>query len=244
MKEANLNIAERTQFGSSHMNRMRKAGSIPAVVYAAGDATVHAMLNERDFVSLAQKSSRAQLFTFKSDSKSLNGKLAIVKEIQKHPLKGTALHVDFQTLREDQPITVNIAVHVKGDAPGVKLEGGVLSQASHEVKVSCLPRKIPDSIEVDISGLHLNNSIHLKDLVLPEGVKIAGDPEETLLSVVLSKTYEAPVVAAATDAAATAEGAAAAPAAEGATAEAGKEGAKEGGKEAAKEAAPAKKGKE
>lgn len=241
MREASLKISERPVIGSSNMRRLRKGGFLPAVVYAAGEKTVHASVPAREFITLAQKSSLAQLFSFTSESSALNGKLAIVKEIQKGSLKGEPLHIDFQTLKENEKITVKIPVHTKGEAPGVKLDGGVLSQAAHEISVNCLPRKIPDHIEVDISELKIGSSIHLKDLKLPEGVEIVGDLEETLLSVVQAKAYVAETPVAATTEVAAAEGAAA-PAAEGAApAEGAAAAGKEGGKDAAQ---PAKKGKE
>jgi large subunit ribosomal protein L25 len=165
---------------------------------------------------LATKASSSQLFTLKSEDKNLNGKLAVVKEVQKDYLsKSAPIHIDFMALNPDAEFEIEVPVRVIGEAKGVKLSGGVLSVAVHRLAVSCLPKNIPQRLEVDVANIDLNESLQAKDVKLPEGVKLAGDPTETIASVVTIRVVEEAAPAAAA-AAAPADGAAAAAPAEGA----------------------------
>lgn len=239
MTNLSLDVQDRPGLGKGNVNRLRREGMLPGVAYGIGDGAIPVVVNTHQFVTLARKATSSQLFNLNSSNGSLNGKLALVKEIQKDYVKSVPLHVDLQVLREDKPITVSIPLHVEGESPGVKNEGGVLTVAARELKIDCLPRQIPQYIVVDISALNLGESIHARDLKLPNGVELHGKPDETIASVVVSKTAAvaeaaaAATPAAAAEGAATAEGAAAAPA-EGA---AGAEGAAkaEGGDKAAAE---------
>jgi len=139
---------------------------------------------------LAKKARLSQVFTFKSESPALNGKSAIVKEVQQDYLKGKVLHVDFQTLRDDEEITIDVPVRVVGEAPGVKLDGGVLTLVTHEVQVTCLPKNIPSVVDVDVSSLGLGQSIHASDLKFAEGVTLSDDPHETIVSVIIPRAVE------------------------------------------------------
>jgi large subunit ribosomal protein L25 len=156
------------------------------------------------------------VFTFKSTSSALNGKSAIVKEIQRDYLKGTLIHVDFLTFAENEEVAVEVPVKLVGEAPGVKIQKGILTVVTHEVTVRCLSKDIPLAIEVDITSLNLGQSIHVADLVLPAGVSVDDDEEETIVSVVAARATEeeAPAAGApAADAAKAAPAAAKAPAA-------------------------------
>jgi len=216
VEEFTLSISERTLTGKAEVNRMRRDGVVPAIVYSPGEKSIAASVVTKEFTNLAKRASSAQLFTLKSESKSLNGKIAIVKEIQRDHLKGGVLHIDLLSLKEDREIVVQVPLHFVGEATGVKNEGGVMSVAAHQLSVSCLPRSIPKHIEINVSELALGDSIHASDIKLPQGVRLGGKPEETIVSVVLVRTVvETP---AADAAAATAEGAAAAAPAEGAAA--------------------------
>ena len=203
------------------------------MVYSHGDESVAGLVSERDFTALARRSKSSQIFTLETAEARLQGKSVVVKEIQRGPVAGEVLHVDFQALREDEAISVAIPLVISGEAVGVKLNGGILTVLSHELEVSCLPRLIPDSLTIDVSALDIGDSLHASDVRLPEGVELDCNPEETLVSVVTVKVVEEKPAVAAEGAVlegAAAEGAAAAAPAEGAaaSAEAGK--AKEGDK--------------
>jgi len=227
-----VELKKRSALGTSNSKRLRAEGFVPSVVYAHDQASVPVFLFGRDFFKQAESARISQIFTLKSDDGSIDGRPALVKEIQRCHLSGKLLHVDFLALRENEEVTVKVAVEFQGEATGVKADGGILSVMAHEVEVICLPKNIPATLAIDVSPLKIGQSIHASDIKLPADVKVAGDPEETIVSVVAVRQVEETTTAAATPA----EGAAAAPA-EGAAAPAAAPAA--GGDK--KEAAPAKK---
>ena len=118
----------------------------------------------------------------KGDAKKEKDKTVIIKEMQHHPLTGDILHVDFNQISLTQTIKVSVPLAVKGEAVGVK-EGGVLEHVLWELEVECLPREIPEKIEVEVSGLKINDSLFVKDIVVPKGIKVLNDPELIAISV-------------------------------------------------------------
>ena len=214
MENFTVEVAERSSLGKGSANRCRRQGLIPGVAYHKAEQPIAIQVPFKEFTTLASKARRSQVFTFKSTSPALNGKVAIVKEIQQDFLKGRVTHVDFQTLKDDEEITVDIPVKIVGEAPGVKVQNGILAVVTHEVSVRCLPKYIPSGITVDISSLALGQSIHAEQLELGENVELADDPTETIVSVVASRAMEDEAKPAADAAGATpAAGAGAAPAA-------------------------------
>ena len=138
-----------------------------------------------------------------------------MKDVQRHPFKNAIVHVDFQRVEENEKIRISIPLHFSGAAvsPGVKSQGGIVSHMRTEVELSCLPKDLPEFIEVDISGLSLNESIHLSQLKIPAGVVLVELAKEDAAVVAIhSPRAEEPEPTAA-EAAPAAEGAAAAPAA-------------------------------
>jgi large subunit ribosomal protein L25 len=146
-----------------------------------------------------------------------------LKDVQRHPFKNAIVHVDFQRVEENEKIRISIPLHFTGAAvsPGVKSQGGIVSHMRTEVEISCLPKDLPEYVEVDISGLSLNESVHLSQLKVPDGVVLVELAKEDAAVVAIhSPRAEEPEPTAAAAAAApgAAEGAAAAPAAAGAAA--------------------------
>jgi large subunit ribosomal protein L25 len=199
-----IEVAERTELGKGGCNRCRRAGFIPGVAYHRADEAVPVQVPYKEFTMLAKKARMSQVFTFKSSNQALNGKAAIVKDVQQDYIKGKVLHVDFQTLKDDEEITVYIPVALVGEAPGVKVQNGILTLVTHEVAVTCLPKNIPNQIQVDISALGLGQSIHASDLKLGDGVVLSDDPHETIVSVVAARAAEEEPKAAAAEGAAAA----------------------------------------
>ncbi len=212
MENFTIEVSERPALGKGSANRCRREGFIPAIAYHKAEKPLAVQVPLKEFTALASKARRSQVFTFKSSSSSLNGKAAIVKEIQQDYLKGRVIHVDFQTLKDDEEITVDVPVKLVGESPGVKNQGGILAVVTHEVTVTCLPKHIPSAVTVDVSSLALGQSIHAEQLVLGEGVTLADDPTETIVSVVASRAEEEAKSAGDTAAAAAAPAAAKTPA--------------------------------
>ncbi len=175
------------------------------------------VLATQDYKKQISGRSTGQLYKFKSESKGLNGQLALIKDIQVEPIHDLVLHMDFLLVDEKKPIRVQVALEVVGECPAVKLGEALLNLSVHELEIMTLPTKIPSRLTVDVSGLTIGHSIHAGEVVLPEGAKLMTDPDLSVVSAMIKKAEEelpTAVVPEADAAAAAAAGAAgAAPAA-------------------------------
>jgi large subunit ribosomal protein L25 len=229
--------------GKGASRRLRHAGKVPAVLYGGQQDAQALTLDQQNLLTMIDNerffSSIVQL---KIGEKTQE---AIVKDIQMHPARNVVVHVDLQRVSENEKIRIHLPIHFKGEtiSPGVKTQGGVVSHMRADVEVSCLPKDLPEFLELDLSGMNLNDTKFLADIPLPAGVVI---PELTrknapVVSIHSPRAEEPEPTAEA--AAAPAEGAAAAAgaatAAGAAPAAAGAGDAKKG--EEKKEGAPAKK---
>jgi len=167
-----LNVEPRAQIGRTGSRRLRKAGKVPAIVYGGGEAPESMVL---DHDSLAHQMNREAFFTsiltLKIGAKSQQ---VVVKDVQRHPVKPLIMHLDFQRIREDEEITLSVPIHFlnEANAKGVKDQGGVVDHLLTEVEVQCLPRHLPEYLEIDVTNLELNQLYHLSDIKLPEGVSL------------------------------------------------------------------------
>lgn len=182
-----LELNDRAQFGSSNANRYRKQSLIPVCVSFKGEESASAVVNYDDFLHLAERARTSQIFTFKSENKRLNGVKAIVKNIQKEYLKDRVLHVDFQALKAGEHVTVRVPLRIVGTAPGVKVQGGIMTPGAREVKLRVLDEAIPEILDVDISSLHIGESVLAGQLPLPEGATLLSSPRESLAAVIESR---------------------------------------------------------
>lgn len=164
--------------GSRVSRRLRANGQIPAVIYGHKQDPLPISLARASVWDMIKKSTHlAEL--------SVNGatETVIVRDIQWDHLGKEIIHLDFARVNADESIETEVKLELRGTSPGVS-EGGVLEQPVHAVEVTCRANAIPDSIRVDVSNLHLGQSIHVRDLILPEGVKVNAEPELTLVHVV------------------------------------------------------------
>lgn len=190
MEQFTIEVQSRADMGSTDSRRIRAAGRIPCVIYSRGEQTLTGSVPVKEFVTAASMARRSQVFTLKSGDAALNGRSALVKEIQRDFIKGGLLHIDFQSLKENEEAVVRVDLSISGEAVGVKRDGGILTVAAHDIRVACLPKSIPAFIEVDISALEVGGSIHASDLKLPQGVRLVDDGDTTIASVVISKFVE------------------------------------------------------
>lgn len=224
--------------GKGASRRLRHAGKVPAILYGGHVEPRAVSLNHQKLMTLVdnEKFYSSIINLVVGDKKQA----AIVKDLQMHPARNAIVHVDLQRVSENEKIRIHLPIHFKGEAaaPGVKTQGGVVSHRIADVEVSCLPKDLPEFIELDLSQMNLNESKHLSDLPLPEGVTIPAISKSNAVVVSIhpprAEEPEAVVEAAA---AAPAEGAAA-PAADAAKAGDAKAA---GGDAKAAAAAPAKK---
>jgi large subunit ribosomal protein L25 len=158
--------------GRSDNRRLRRLGQVPAVIYGGGkDATAITLDHNSLLRQMSQPAFYTSILTLKVDSES---QPVFVKDVQRHPARPQIMHLDFQRIVEDEEITLNVPIHFIGEeaAKGVKEQGGVIEHLATDLEISCLPRHLPEFIEVDVSDLGMNDMLHMSDLKLPEGVSL------------------------------------------------------------------------
>ena len=185
MNRIPLQAQIRSTIKKSATKALRRSGAIPGVVYHKGEDSVAVQFSYKEFQSvLHTEAGRNALIDLKvKNDKGRKQRTVVVKALQEDPVSGNVLHVDFHQISLTEKITVHIPIHEKGESPGVKNEGGVLESPLKELEVECLPTEIPENIEIDISKLDLNDSIHVKDVTLPESIKVLTDPDMVIVQV-------------------------------------------------------------
>ncbi len=178
MSEINLVARKREEFSDLTLNQMRKKGFIPGIYYGHGVDVINIAANELDL--------RPVIYTTESNIVNLkvqdNSYSCILKDVQFHPLSDKPVHFDLIALNEGEEITIEVNIHLVGNAIGIK-EGGVLQHTLHKLEIECLPKFIPSHIDVDVSGLNINDSIKVSDIKL-ENVKVLADENATVAAVV------------------------------------------------------------
>ncbi len=194
MEKVTLNAEVRNESGKQANNKLRKEGSVPAVVYKKGDKALSLKVNARELFHVLHTSAGGNvIITLNIDSgDKKKGKTVIVKEVQYEPIKGGVVHLDFQEISLTDKITVDIAIETKGEPKGVKIDGGVLDHPTKELNVECLPTEIPEKIDIHVEELEIGDSIKVKDLDIPFGVTVLTDPEQTVCSVMHPEIEEEP----------------------------------------------------
>ena len=173
------------QVGSRRVRRLRKEGFVPGVLYGKGH-TRAILIKERALrTALTGKSGLHAIVDVVIEGQKTPHH-AVLKQYQRHPIRGTLTHVDFHEVRLDQPIQSVVAVHLVGESPGAS-EGGVVQQVSRELNVESLPTDIPEHIDADISSLELNGTLRLEELPAIEGVTYLDDPETVLATCVIPR---------------------------------------------------------
>jgi large subunit ribosomal protein L25 len=203
MKSVALKAYPRAQVQRAEVTKLRRAGRVPATIYGRLAKPQNLEVNSKEFADLLHHSASENLLVDLSvENDARSKRLALVQEIQHHPLDGKVLHVDFHEVAENEKVTVQVPVETSGEAAGVKVGGGVLEHVLFKLKVRCLPKDLPEQIIIDVTPLEIGKSIHLGDIKAPEGVEILGDKHITVVAVSAPRAEE--VVA--TDAAAPAAG--------------------------------------
>jgi large subunit ribosomal protein L25 len=212
--DQSLAVEVRTDTGKGVARKLRAVGRIPAVLYGHGNASVSLSIQAKDLDTLL-KTSHAGLNTLidlEGDG-AVAGKVVLIKELQRHSVAGTLSHADFFEIDATAKMHVSVPIKLEGTPEGVKL-GGVLEHIMREIDLLCLPNAIPDSLEVDVSEMNQNESLHVSDLTLPEGVETGVDEALPIVHVATKKIEEEVEVVAEEDEAAKEGDAEAAPAAE------------------------------
>jgi large subunit ribosomal protein L25 len=186
--------------GTRVARRLRAQGRIPAILYGHKQTPVPITLAHDSVWEMIKKSTHLAELNLGSTTE-----MALVRDVQWDHLGKEILHLDFARVSADESIEIEVRLDLRGTAPGVA-EGGVLEQLVHAVSITCRASAIPDAIRVDLSGVHLNQGLHVRDLTgLPEGVTINADPEVLLLHVTTRAVAPEPVAAAEAEAEAAAQ---------------------------------------
>jgi large subunit ribosomal protein L25 len=187
MATANLSATPRTETGKGVARKLRAQHSIPGVLYGHHREPQPLVLDARELDRLVEHyATETTVVELGLDGQSVR---TLIREIQRHPVKRTVLHVDFQALVAGEKVTVDVPIVLIGTPAGVRI-GGVLDQVMRELTVEVDPSNIPNHIDVDVSGLELAESIHVSDLKLPEGVTVLDEPDTTVCVVAPPRVAE------------------------------------------------------
>jgi len=211
MSKVVLQAKSRQKAGSAESRRIRRTGGIPAVLYGRTGKAISIELGAADFLKNTKGISESTIVKVEVDGKSYE---AFVKGTQRNISDGAILHIDFYEVESGIALRAKVSVILHGNPIGVR-EGGMLENPLREIEVECLPKDLPDRIDIDISELKVNHSLHVRDIHLAEGVKLISNPDQVVALVKFAKA-EAVVAETPEAAAAAAEGAAAAAPAAGA----------------------------
>jgi large subunit ribosomal protein L25 len=196
MKEFVLKAKPRERVGKEHAKKLRRNGFIPAVVYGQRAASLPLEIEAKSFQTLLRGGLGENVLVTLSISDGEDGeKKVLIREIQRDPVKGNIVHLDFHEVSLTKKLSIQVPIHLLGMPEGVK-EGGILQHVLRELEVQCLPTAIPEKIEVDVNHLKIGDSIHVSDLQLVN-VEIVSDPQSSIVSVVPPTVFKEPEVAAA-----------------------------------------------
>lgn len=170
-----LKAEPRSELGKGASRRLRRAGQLPAILYGGSQEPQPLVLNQLEILNLMNKAGEAfysHVLTLKIGT---TVESAVLRDLHRHPFKPTIMHVDFLRASADRKLRVHIPLHFINEliSRGVKQQGGVVSRALIDVEIACLPKDLPEFIEIDLTDLALGEAFHLSDLKLPEGVDLA-----------------------------------------------------------------------
>ena len=172
---------KREVFGKNASRRLRRNGMIPVILYGAKDVNIPLTLNKKDvFQILRSEAGENTVFEVSFNSETMN---AMIKDLQKNLVTDEIIHADLIQIALDKAIRVSVPVVTVGDAVGVKTEGGFVDFINREIEIECLPKDIPEQIEIDISELHLRQSFKVEEVVLPGEITMISDPETILFHI-------------------------------------------------------------
>ncbi|MBI3813276.1 MAG: 50S ribosomal protein L25 [Nitrospinae bacterium] len=187
METLQLNVKEREALGKSGVKKIRKGGFVPAILYG-GKSSIPLMINSKELIkALETAAGKNAILNLKFGEREYT---AVVKDLQKHPLRREIVHADLMEVSMDREIKIKVKLKLLGEPVGVKQKGGILSQQMWEIRLSCLPANIPNEITVDVSNLDVGDAVHIRDILTGEGIKMLEAPDATVASVKMPKAEE------------------------------------------------------
>jgi large subunit ribosomal protein L25 len=192
MMSFTIKAEKRDVFGKNASRRLRRLDRIPAVLYGEKTASIPLVLDKKDVIMILKSDSGENtIFKVAFDSKAQD---AMFKDLQINPVTDELVHADLIHISMDKALRVNVPVELQGDPVGAKTEGGFVDFMAREVEIECLPKDIPEQILIDISALHLHESLKVSDIVAPEGVKLISDPATVVVLIAVPHKEEEEVV--------------------------------------------------
>jgi len=183
MEKITLTAQVREKAGKGVARGLRRDAQVPAILYSHGKSTPISMGNKAISTILNTEGGKHALLNLTLEGgKEAAERMALIKDYQIDPISGRLIHIDLMEVAMDEKVKVQISVHLTGNAIGVK-EGGILQYGLHQVEVECLPQQIPSHIDVNITEVKVNESLHVRDIQAPEGVKILNDPDSTIVTI-------------------------------------------------------------
>jgi len=188
MQNFELNAEPRSNVGKGASRRLRRTGKVPGVVYGTEKEPVSIQMDHDDLVHhLENEAFYSHILTLKLGTEVQE---VVLRDLQRHPYKPKLMHIDLQRISASEKITMRVPIHIINASicPGVKDEKGIVNSLMSQLEVICLPRNLPEYIEIDIAALHVGQSFHLSDVKLPEGVELellvsGGDADQAICSV-------------------------------------------------------------
>ena len=193
-KRLGIKAKIRVEVGGRRPRRVRKSGRVPAVIYGAGSSQI-LELNGREIAEALHRASSENVLvdlTIEGEGGATSKKIALIREVQHHPLRDTIEHVDFYQIDESKKLRVEVPVHEVGESVGVRTGGGILDHALRTLRVECLPKDLPERIDVDVSNLAVGQAVHVGEVKLPDGVVVLNTKELPVFMVLLPKVEEEP----------------------------------------------------
>jgi len=182
MEQKTLSAAARSELKTGAARRLRRAGKIPAVIYGHREpvsVTLDALEFGREFKIISE----SQIVQITVDGEHYD---CLIKDYQEDILTGAVEHIDFFEIEAGKTLRTHISVHLNGSPRGVR-EGGILEQPLHEVDIECLPKDIPGTFQIDVSGLEIGDSLHVSDITIPEGVRLLTSGDQVLALVATAR---------------------------------------------------------
>jgi len=194
MKEIVLKVRPRKKVGKEHAKKLRRNGYVPAVVYGQKTPSLPLEIENKSFHALLREGlGENVLITLSMGDQKNGGPKVLIREIQRDPVRGDIVHVDFHEISLTKKLSIQVPIHLTGTPEGVK-DGGILQHVLRELEVECLPTAIPEKIEVEVSNLKIGDSIHVTDVKV-ENAEILSDPQSSIVTVVPPTVFKEAEVA-------------------------------------------------
>ena len=186
MEQISFDVQIRKKTGSARARQVRRSNLIPGIVYGGNSKPMTIQADRKAYDRIYRQHAGESLIyhlNLVDEDKKISDFPAVIKDIQLHPVTDEVIHIDFNRISLDKEIEIKVKVLSKGDAVGVKRDGGTLEHLMWDLDVICLPTNIPHHLEADVTNLGVHDSIYVKDLVLPPGVHTKHDPQSVVITI-------------------------------------------------------------